>query len=466
MKISRLLKPLAWFAAAVAALPLLCYLALVVVNLRDRPPAPEALAYARQQAQRPPLADADNAWIFMLGLGTQRGSDPARDGAVRAAWIQRQLASPLFDPRGDPLPTETNFRDTLSEISTTLSKNCNQGGGDCLLALQGNPHGVQDWLRQERWLLDRYQQLLRYRQWQEPRPWDFMAPFPSYGATTEGQKLHLASALLLARQGQARAASELLEADARFWLMVLESADTLVTKLIAASNIMRNMGWTSLVARELPPATTMSAIPPAWRQPLPRHACSLQQVMAGEWAVADRLVRRMDIEWREAEFLQLEPAAVWRERIGQFLERPLWQEQDTSNDIARHHLAVGLAFNSECGHVGAALAHWRQQSSGSAKETSWFQPYNPIYRINNSAAPDYGEYAARLGDLEAMRRALLVTVALREAGITTAGVPAALAASPLRNPVDGSPFLWDEASGSITFRPLAEDRRQWYRYPY
>lgn len=464
MRPARVLKPLAWIAALAVGLPVAGYLALVLVNLRDQPPAPEALAYARLKSRWSPLADADNAWVFALGLSTRPGADPARDGARRAAWIRQQLATPLFDPSGDPLVDAGDSQG--SGATADLSRTCNQGNSDCLLALQRDPVVLRDWLQQQDWLLQRYQQLLRHQHWQEPRPWDFLAPLPGYSAVVEGQKLQLASALLQAREGRPEAAQALLEADARFWLMVAADTDLLITRMVAASAIKRNMGWSALVSRELPRDRMQEVLPPAWRQPLPQSVCSLRQVMAGEWAGADRLVRKMDMGWREAEFLREPASAVWRERIQQALQQPLWQEQDTSNDIARHHQAFGRIFDTDCAGVGAALARWSQHTAGLPARSAWSLLYNPVYRINNDSAPDWSEYAARLGDLETMRRALLATVALREAGTAPAGVATALMNLPLRDPLDGGPLLWDDAAGAITFRALAEDRQGWYRFPY
>lgn len=79
---------------------------------------------------------------------------------------------------------------------------------------------------------------------------------------------------------------------------------------------------------------------------------------------------------------------------------------------------------------------------------------------------DFGEYASRLTDLEGVRRATLVAIALREAKVAHADVAATLSTSELRNPYNDQPFAWDSEAGAIFFRGLALGERGEHRIYY
>ena len=86
-----------------------------------------------------------------------------------------------------------------------------------------------------------------------------------------------------------------------------------------------------------------------------------------------------------------------------------------------------------------------------------FSVYNLTGRPFSRMTGDFGTYVRRVGDIEGVRRAALLTVNLRDSNTPVSSVPAALAASPLRNPYDGQAFVWDETRGAIVFQGLEED---------
>lgn len=442
------------------------YLVLLAINARDKPPNQAAARYARHFAERPKIADADNGYIFMLGLSAPRNADPGSAGALRRDWILTQLAAPIFNPDGDPLSGDDGLLRRRTGEDSALSRACNTASTDCLLAIKARPDSLSMWLGRETWLLDRYQVLIRHARWQEVAPFDVMAPLPPFHIAFEGQKLHLAKAYELARSGKTAEAQEYTESDARFWLMMLTNADTLISKMIALRGAERNMLWTSMISRQLPPEQMPSVIPRPWLAPLGRPYCSMWQVMAGEWQFSERMVRQVNNGARRMEMLGEDPLAIWRERILQAVQSPLWQPQDSSNRLADAYLDIGTALDTDCVNGRDALARARAIGHRAEVAVPWYHPYNLPFNILTAVGTgDFAEYGARVADLEAMRQALLVTIEMRQRKISPARLPGALGASPQRNPFDRQPFRWNAANGTITFTGLAEDKQGWYHYP-
>ncbi|HZX81024.1 MAG TPA: hypothetical protein VFE72_08755, partial [Lysobacter sp.] len=87
MTIGRLARGAAWTTAGLTGLVAALLLVLLAINWQDRPPSADALRLARLVDERAPVADADNAYVYLLGMSVPRAEDPARWGARRRAWL-------------------------------------------------------------------------------------------------------------------------------------------------------------------------------------------------------------------------------------------------------------------------------------------------------------------------------------------------------------------------------------------
>ena len=74
-------------------------------------------------------------------------------------------------------------------------------------------------------------------------------------------------------------------------------------------------------------------------------------------------------------------------------------------------------------------------------------------------AYNYGQYGARVADVEGVRRAAVLATTLRSRGVAAADVPAQLAASEIRMPYTNGPFAWDLKEGAIVFTGLEASER-------
>jgi hypothetical protein len=464
----RLPRPTAFgcFIFIVLVLPAALLLLLVIVNLKDRPPSAEARAFTSFYAQRPAVADSANGFVFMFGMAVPPEQDPMVQGRKRLDWLKQATLAPAFDPSGDPL-AEVDFLKKRDAQSKALSKRCNLVNADCLQLLSENEADLRTWLHTESWLLDRYRRLLTLKEWQDFVPLDEKAPIAPMQYAIEGQKLLLVQALLQARRGDVAGARALLEEDAGFWLNTMAEADALITRMIAVRALERHMLWTNVIALELPPAAAPRVAAGAWTAPLSARHCSLWRVMASEWMFYDRFLKQMDrTRWNTGE-----SATSTRSSTDNWLVKTLFltfQPQDASNRAARQLHGIAQAYDGSCAEHAAGMERARKADREAQEPMPWYRLYNLSYRmiVNAGGVSAYADYGARVADVEAMRRAMLLLIDLRRQGVTPDAMAAALQQSEVRTPHDHAAYRWDAKARVLTFDGLAASQQDWYAFIY
>jgi len=450
MDIRGCLRGLAWVIAGAVSLAVLAYLTLLAINWSDEPPSGD-VATLRALLESPPVVDADNGYIYALGLAVAADQDPVEQGVKRrAAFLQAPLWR--FDLSGTtPTGERTGYRATRSEAIATLQQTCARGGHQCRQLLEDAPEVLETWLSSERWLLDRYRHLLQRKHWQEAVPANPVA-FPSYHHLTDAQQLYLLEVWERARRGDADAARDLLQQDQQFWRMVLRSSRTLLTKMVAVAAIERNFLTGTLALRALPPDVQAQAIAPVWRVPITREERGLYGAFAGEWQMSDAFARHAA---QSGETGVVSGIAFFDRLAPRF-----FQPQATSNLNAAALLDIARAFDVvELGQMPQVLAQRRRMKP----PTLWtsLHPYNPVGHILiDIGKPAFADYGPRAADLEGVRRAALLAATLRTRGITPVHAPAAIRASPLTDPYTGAPLQWDAEHASVVFTGLAKGERQ------
>ena len=215
-------KALAWVSAASCVVAVVHVVALIV-NRHDAPPSKSA----RWRILRglPAVADEDNAlvyvWVCWL-LARTRCRPPSVEQCCVRVTIQRATVSLHW-----PTPRRTRIGRRLT-LALPLPRDLTRTAWrDELSTVPAQP-------------------LLLLR---------------------EGQQRLLLHAYSLAERGDAAEVRKLLAADIRFWRMVLESADLVLTKALGAAAVRRHFRWGDRVLRRLGPAGA-EALPAEWRAPL------------------------------------------------------------------------------------------------------------------------------------------------------------------------------------------------------
>ncbi|MDJ0939287.1 MAG: hypothetical protein QNJ00_05955 [Woeseiaceae bacterium] len=439
------------------ALGALGYAILVLANLKDRDPSGEIAMLESMLERSSPVASEDNSYIYMLGIEGPPDSNPMALGLERYEWME--TARPEFSTDDDPLGIGYDFESKRSEAVALLAKTCSESESECLALLESDEETVEQWLTDERWLLDRYRTLIALPVFRESVPFDVFAPLPSYNVILQGQRLHILDAWTAAGAGDAARVSATLDRDLTYWRMVLENSDALITKMIATAAIIRHFKLGNLVLRRLPQDVADDAIPPSWRAELTESERSMQRSLAGEWKYFDDLMKKTvtDMENPFDDWTGLADTTTW-ERIKWVVLKPMWQPQDLTNRYARMMLDLGNAFDVPYEDIPNAV------DIAEELQASAFKPFSRLYNFAGDLAMftdgwSLSSYAVRVSDLEGIRRAALLVAELRADGVTANDVVQRMLVSEIVHPYTNEPFAWDD-SGVMVFKGLEphEDR--------
>jgi type III secretion system FlhB-like substrate exporter len=449
--VPRVLKRVGWIAASVALVPIVGYLALLAFNWKDRPPSSAAVQLREAVSNRIAVVDGDNAYVFMMGFAAAQNADPHVIGSMRTAWAKKIAAGSASDQ--DPAQPVIDLSTSRSRAIIELAEQCQRADAECENALHEQQSTLHVWLVDEAWLLRRYLSLLEYTAWQEPSPFDLRVPLPSYTTVFEAQKLMHAHARELATQGQFDAVRELLARDIRFWRLTLRSADVLITKLTAAAALRRHFEFGNLIMRSVPPESIAVTVPAEWRDEISMSEKSLLRSLAGEWLFLDRYVHEA----------KLEPATDAEDRKRNIVRRalnPLLQPQDSSNSAADRLVVLAKQLDVPYAQFTSALNKVRAKLRADVEAQAPLALYNTLGSLLAFTAPaDYTAYAARVADLEGIRRAALLAATLRAEGVEESQLTSRLDASQIRDPYNEKPFEWDERAHAIVFTGLENSER-------
>ena len=461
-----LLKALAVTIAACAALAMLAYYIIVAVNWNDREPSALAEQWRQRYDNRAALADSENAYVFAMAFAVPAGQDPTTMGAQRIAWAHEVARRRASDPErkdsaGSADPVADKTRETVRDPAVTSFKEaCRPGGTGCASAFDNGDETYDRWMAQEDWLLPRYLQLISLPGWLESGPLtEPSAPLPQFSSIMDGQRVLLLKARRLSMQGDYRAAHDLLESDLRFWRRVLESSDTLISKMIATVALIRHFELGNLILRKLDASAGTQVMPTGWRAPLTDRERSMQRCMVGEWIFMSGLAESLHPIFRYELVVNPEegPRNFGRTVVA-LLGAPLYQRQDSINKHAEYYSRIVELVDVRLDRYAESRARSAELARQSA---AWPRsPYNIVGSwMLAQVAGDYFNYGARVADIEGVRRAALAAVTLRAANVQVENVEHALTMSELNDPYGDRPFEWAATQSAIRFRGLQEGER-------
>jgi len=452
----RTLKTIGWTAGCVAALAIVLYLFAVALNWRDREASATAVKLETLYRDRPSVRDEDNAFIYLMGFEAAPAESPQTMGLKRVAWMRQSSNAKPFDARQDPLNKPADYRAARNPKIRKFLDACRPGSVNCAAAFDASEAMFAAWMGSEGWLLERYRGLIAHVGWYDSVPFDPARPLPAYGTVMDGQVLLLLQARALAQKGDYDGTRELLENDNLFWRRVLESSDTLISKMIATAAVTRNLEWGNLIVRRLPPASATRAIPNSWRTSVSDSERSMLRCMIGEFQFISDMLRN------EAMSDYIDDENSFGARVADLLLEPMHQPQDSLNAYAEYYLRIAQTWHVPFPQYETAVIETEQLAQRMQVEAL---PPKSLYNVTgkilmNMGVADFGSYARRVADLEGIRRAVLTAATLREARVPASAARAALAtAIAPRNPYTDRPFLWDEKDNAIVFQGLeAGDR--------
>jgi hypothetical protein len=455
----KVMKIIGAIALGLIGLVVLLYVIGVAVNWRDRPPTAAALELRKLQTDRAPVADADNAFIYVMGFSAPASEDPQVAGALRKAWIEAVNRDPALTD-ADPVTNGVDFEAGLSKSVARLAKQCHEHSVECRDAFAAAV--VQPRMTLEELQLKRYRTLLQRPAWREVVPLDFRGPIQSYRDLLEAQRLLFVDLGAHAKSAPPSEIAQDLRADLAFWRETQKSADYLITKMIALAAIRQHFFFGNLVVREMPAGQPEASA--AWAVPFSAEELSMHRVMAGELMYAEGTMRAW-LEGKDARLIadpddpRLKPAG----RIASVLARPYYQPQDQFNHFAEFYLDVANRF-------AVPLEQYPRvaESIGELEPTGVsFHIYNATGRVLRGlvSMSAFSSYPMRVGSIEGMRRAALLTAQLRERDVPPEAVAEALKTAELFDPFTREPFEWDVDEKAVVYTgPAAEGARFWHPY--
>jgi hypothetical protein len=453
-----------WLVAAVVATPVVIYLGALAINWRDQPPSPAALAFAAAEPASSPVADENNAYIYLLGFASPRDRDPAAPGIARAAWI-RELSNDLSITReADPGPQRLSEIEQLFEPLREL--NCAMdSGAPCFAALDRARDTIERVTTDQAWLIERYRRLLSYTAWADVTAEDFRAPYPDHPALQQARRLYLLHTWLLAVAGDADGVRAALDADLEFWRLSLRDSSSLLSKMIAESHCREHFAWGTLILRRLSRESRAGPIPASWGRPLTDEERSLVRAFRGEWKYARNTMRYLPLGG-----LAVPPGGAdtrtLGERVDSALSMPFFKLQATLNEHAAALLRLESLLDVPYAELPAALARVPnavdEQPSGVIDAA-----YNVIGRSLIAPGREYwANYGARVADLEGIRRAALLAAELRARDVPLDAVAAAIELNSMRDPYTDQPFQWIPERTAIGFAGLQNQSRGHFEFLY
>ncbi len=460
----RMLKWSAWLFGGLLLIPVICYVALLLINWRDQAPSEAALRLAADYRDRPAVADADNAYVYVMGFPVAPGTDPHEAGTRRIAWIQT-FQPGLDTPPGDPVTTYDSHESSRSAVAQSFSA-CMIGSKECVAALESGNDELRAWIASEQWLLERYLTLVQHPDWRETLLFDPRAPLTFHGMLYDGQKLLLAQAYLEAGQNNAATVRELLGKDARFWRTVLASSDILITKMIAVASLKRTLITGNLILRRLPPDLQLAAVPEEWTLPLTDSERSMRRCLTGEWMWAGHLFEQTATSRSFATTGDGEDDSF--DALMRRVWTPLLQPQDAKNRYAETFIRASQALDVPIDVFPHGLEQAREIfDNAHAANNPFANLYNPMGRVLLAIASGaYPSYPPRVADLEGVRRAAVLTTELRARKVAQQNIAAELAASPIRTPYTGEPFTWNAKEQAIVFVGMESSDRGRHAFKY
>lgn len=456
-----------WIVAGTVLLTAGSYGVLVGINWNDRHAGAAAQKLAKAFGARPSIPDDKNAYVYMTGFSVEQSADPFEWGVKRIHWANLNIAQSHF---GEEMPGNDFVLPSASNSSLgTLAEACREIDRNCLATLNQYEPEIPKILQKNQWLQDRYETLLSLPQWRETTTIDINMQFPAYAHVFDGQKLLLLRAWSASTTGESDKVRELLDKDLIFWRNILASTDMLITKLIAANAIKRNFGWTNVILSRLPAEQATRAIPHSLQQTITISEYSMRRCLTGEWIFAGSILKKTkNGTHNPLELFQIDDQDNSLEPLFLSLASPLLQIQDSKNRYAEFLDALSGILEVPLEQYPQAFQRAHELESQSAEAASvWWRPYNLLGNLLWAiSTPEFTPYAARVADLEGMRRGTLLAIQLRNQLVTPEKAQGMLVDAAERSPYDNSPFEWNEAERAIVFKGLAPDNHAQTSFPY
>lgn len=466
---AKFVKILTRLVAGVLLLPVVCYLVLLAINWNDVQPSAEALHFKKLLEERKPLAQEDNAFVYITGFDIKRDLEPYSWGLKRlekaSSWQPGDTWAYEYGESEDFLNVHTDDYDEMLRV-------CKADVRECLSYLSTHEQMVDHILKSESWLLERYMRLLEYQDYQDPVGQSIEA-IPNFSGLFDAQWLLLFKVWKLNRQGMVDDAHQLMEKDIAFWRMVMADSELMISKVIATAGLLRNLNAVPFVSAPVRAYQQTDFMPPSLLRPISRSERLMERVLMGELEFARQSMsyEYENFNYDGAEYTEYDELAGYTELEWSILNhfwwalRPFVKRQDSLNHIAHYYREISLSLDLDNFQRYPPAYSEIMNREAELQSRTWLDYgfYNATgnYLYTRLDFP-ISNYAVMPVQAESIRRAAVLAMQIRAQEISSQLIPAFLEGAELRDPYTGEAYQYDREHHALVFTDL--DDEEYGRY--
>ena len=382
-------------------------------------------------------AESSEAYLYLLGIEAAEGEDPLTVGQRLFASMQQAEEDRLGDEsfRAEGYPEDKKLALPQGELF------CNRKDVECWKTIFTNRHDIESALQDNGTLLNRYQTFMNMDDYASLVKPMMTEPHPPFAFLTKANTLVILKAINIGRTAQPKQGIKIIMSNILMLRQKLESADSLIGKMIYAAIISDLLDGLSLLNHQEHPildgSLRLSSISLAERD--------FNIVMSREFAMNYDLFVSLD-------------------KNPNFFARKTFIESYIPSWSTRTIYKPNMSINEQYWFYKKVIAHSRLEQVNFTPEvlnkkeflTSKFSSIrNPVGSIlNDISNPYYGQYIARLFDLNAK-------IAIFNQTVNKETLPSDLGY--IQNPYyekGGTAFYSDDGKSICLTGPLDDDKNQ------
>lgn len=419
----------------------LFYLALFSwLALYDEKPDP--LMVKELNTPAPDIFRNDNAWLALLGF-TSSTEDPPfvneedRLRNLKSAFLRGENNACAEGSSEKQKTMRISFKGKIPEVYGRKDN----GIWEYVLAHNAE---VDNFLRDNKDLLRRYEKLYNYHQYLEPLDYGFCAPVPQFSPIRNIQKIKFMQIARIAQNGNFNDALIGIQNDAEFWRVIAGESNTLISKLISIAMLSSDIRFVAELCAhhhlDLKQWETVRTI----MRPFNRGETSLAKAFHGE--------ARMVILGLESSFkaeIKLPPSVFF----------PILKQNATRNRLYsayKEHIELSKMMPQTYAAVVT-----RKNIIDTDQFVKFSFLYNPVGEIlAGIAIPSISGYVEKTHDLEGLRRLALLKVLSSMESVASENMQQFINThrGDLGNPYTGASMNWDSQKKSIYFKQVREGK--------
>lgn len=408
-------------------------LVFLSINASDEVLNPELVAILEA---KPTVAPGENGFFYLMGLDAPTGQDPITVGQAYSERLRQAEREFPFD-EARKIAEEGKGSNALRFVGKLPS--CDWKSEACLKALGSAAETVKKMSTENAVLLERYADLLRYREFEDGFKLSLLLFRPN--VSIEVQRLHSALAAMALREGRYAEFSQRMKNQAEFSRVQMRGNNSLITKLLGMAYLGKNallvsegVRSTKELARHEATAL-LEAVAPMSQEEL-RFGPTLET----ETRIAHNIIYGQLLEQRTPTFWQ----AIW-----DWLTFKRNASQNFYFSLTREWLAIDAVPTQD--YLAAESRVLARIQAKVSPIHSLELLYNPMGKIlvSTSWAERWADYYRRNIDIDGLLRLVSLQVQIAAQGVKEADIPAFLAKSDPKyhDPYTGQHMQWSKERG-------------------